>query len=1266
MGSRIHSGGSVAATHHVGMLPPPPPPCFPNPQSTPEELEGYRIWYDKYATLYQQYMQYIEMQQQQQQQQQRPPSPPGMEPQFSTLSSDSFHNNNSDTLPQQSSAEFDAHPGPHRENPRAPPREAPRGGRDVPPVPSVDEERKTREEIGRIRKTHEQYTGEVKLAESKTLRLYCPVTPVNYCEQYTRYNPDQYNPKRNQRDAMDALEGRVSTGNTTQPQLTKAQDAEERYRNYAGTFTPGFVHNALYRCHPLEYQEGEHLYRRQRAEEEAKAKNKGKKQWGLWEDPNLPRCREDDELADDPQHDAVARYYGRYRSGPAHVEMHESEMVMNRRRGDPTRQFTSIGASEEEYRNEMSANEVVTEGLIATWREVARREAAINQARGNQQHTPVSDESNHFTCAPRVAGFPPTYHHPTGPVKRNLSWETMPMNPLVGTSGHEPACLVRLQNRADGEHNAFSEDEQEDRRGPRYENNTNTNSHQQGGVRRGYALTSPKSVPPPAAGSRAATAHESTRQHENYNSYLSHDLPSHFDLPADELQPTAPKPPQPPAARIAPKSAPAAPIAAKSYPNNQSDLVSTPRAVNNSPAQPAATTKGAPSNTQSVLPRSNSTMSIADAVRAAFAAKKAESQTPLTMNPTASNASLTAAPPAQATQPANSVSLAASVNPRVQQVLHINPAPSSLAPTASATNPISLRVGGRQLDTLVEPPQPKGFRPLPQKTQVAATPAAPLPPSPPPSPSVSFRNTNTEKDARDRKRERNQIKGARKTSALEELKELYHFYCEPCQKGFQSEGTYKEHLKMHINCPYEGCNFFCKQDWKLNMHITTLHRHPNAPDLADTGKYIAQRKGNFPTGDRIKAKIEELYYRAARGEPLPREKLRWLRRQGVDLKKPLGPQLKNLGKSGPVRSADDGDDMVEDLGESDEEDEEEAARRLARLAEAIVAPVGEASVVAVHHVGITTKEQEEMFDRAGPPPPPPPRRQQDAEQEDSSRPRSASRASENDMPPLPPLTASLHHEDDNEDTAPSPAYQRDAPVARVPSRRELRKTAGAITATMQKTATQVPSYYVCPKCTMKGDHWAVQCRASGAAPAPQPLSFAVTPVSMDASPVEVSARASVVCTEDKDIAEPPATKGFRPLVQGRGEAPVSAEQLQAHRGAFSDAAQAAQRLQAQSKALLKLKPSQQHQSSRPLPTTIPASPRDSPSSNTSASPSQPARRFAPPILAPPPTMSLYDKLVSGERTMDHSLLLQAIRFFVHEEFFGDSEYVHASSKRERE
>lgn len=118
-------------------------------------------------------------------------------------------------------------------------------------------------------------------------------------------------------------------------------------------------------------------------------------------------------------------------------------------------------------------------------------------------------------------------------------------------------------------------------------------------------------------------------------------------------------------------------------------------------------------------------------------------------------------------------------------------------------------------------------------------------------------------------------------------REDYSFYCDPCQKGFHTQQRYDEHLKDHIYCTVEGCGFTCRasKKWKMEMHMETLHNRPDAPQLMDVDAYITQRKNRFPTTETVQTKVEELFYRAARGEVLPDERRRWMRRHGVVIKK---------------------------------------------------------------------------------------------------------------------------------------------------------------------------------------------------------------------------------------------------------------------------------------------------------------------------------------------------------------------------------------------
>jgi hypothetical protein len=119
---------------------------------------------------------------------------------------------------------------------------------------------------------------------------------------------------------------------------------------------------------------------------------------------------------------------------------------------------------------------------------------------------------------------------------------------------------------------------------------------------------------------------------------------------------------------------------------------------------------------------------------------------------------------------------------------------------------------------------------------------------------------------------------------LEDLeKDDFKFYCDPCQKGFNSRRLFEEHMGDHIYCEYPGCKFTCRKakEWKMEIHVSSLHNRPDAPNLADTEAYLSSRKKRFPKVETVKQKVEELYYRAARGELLPDERRRWLRQHGV-------------------------------------------------------------------------------------------------------------------------------------------------------------------------------------------------------------------------------------------------------------------------------------------------------------------------------------------------------------------------------------------------
>lgn len=121
----------------------------------------------------------------------------------------------------------------------------------------------------------------------------------------------------------------------------------------------------------------------------------------------------------------------------------------------------------------------------------------------------------------------------------------------------------------------------------------------------------------------------------------------------------------------------------------------------------------------------------------------------------------------------------------------------------------------------------------------------------------------------------------------------YPFHCDACQKGFNDEDAYTTHLASHTYCEVPGCKFTCRKDrpWRMTEHVETLHNRPDAPNLVDTEQYLAQRRRRFPTSDNVAQKVEELYYKAARGAVLPEERRRWMRQHGIE----IGRQGRNEG-----------------------------------------------------------------------------------------------------------------------------------------------------------------------------------------------------------------------------------------------------------------------------------------------------------------------------------------------------------------------------------
>ncbi|ESL06480.1 hypothetical protein TRSC58_05846 [Trypanosoma rangeli SC58] len=434
-------------------------------------------------------------------------------------------------------------------------------------------------------------------------------------------------------------------------------------------------------------------------------------------------------------------------------------------------------------------------------------------------------------------------------------------------------------------------------------------------------------------------------------------------------------------------------------------------------------------------------------------------------------------------------------------------------------------------------------------------------------------------------------------------REDYKFYCDACQKGFFVQARYDAHMMDHIWCTVPGCRFTCRKgkEWKMEMHMETLHNRPDAPDLVDVGAYLSQRRQRFPTQDTVKSKVEELFYKASRGVILPDERRRWLRQHGVLVRKHPRTEEAYI--------------------------DSDALQQSARAA--------------------TGKVAER-------------RRQQQQQGEEESGEKEG--ATEMHMSPVP--TRNLHGEESLvKENSPMSAQHPPAPgrpkriIPLGPNGRLTRGQKVQLICERYREAKTVPPFYVCPRCGEKGIHWVDECPTKGDAtferrtvwgeerrepPRQKCRTECVTEETRPATPTagksgrQVDDVSALSAGDDENTQggmvarcddEGPAEDGALELVEDDGGPPVEmpARRPDVAEGATHPTPEVSRMLAPVAAAALSKrgrKP-QQGQSRQ----TRPSRPR------------QP----------PPPT--LYERLVGSQKANEQGLLLQAFRFFVMRRFF---------------
>ncbi|KAL7057464.1 hypothetical protein AAHC03_025627 [Spirometra sp. Aus1] len=126
-------------------------------------------------------------------------------------------------------------------------------------------------------------------------------------------------------------------------------------------------------------------------------------------------------------------------------------------------------------------------------------------------------------------------------------------------------------------------------------------------------------------------------------------------------------------------------------------------------------------------------------------------------------------------------------------------------------------------------------------------------------------------------------------------------FCHPlktcCDHHFFTEEEFRRHEAQHIKCPHEECPVVIHPS-VLNFHIETAHS-PEVfarlnPVLADKSivSWRDSRKKNYPTFERVQAKIRETGYRIQRGQVLLTKQFGSLnKRKPFELRDPNSPRV---------------------------------------------------------------------------------------------------------------------------------------------------------------------------------------------------------------------------------------------------------------------------------------------------------------------------------------------------------------------------------------
>jgi hypothetical protein len=85
------------------------------------------------------------------------------------------------------------------------------------------------------------------------------------------------------------------------------------------------------------------------------------------------------------------------------------------------------------------------------------------------------------------------------------------------------------------------------------------------------------------------------------------------------------------------------------------------------------------------------------------------------------------------------------------------------------------------------------------------------------------------------------------------------FYCDACEKGFNSHSSFATHRSSHVSCTFPGCKFVASRRIVAD-HVSVYHKNRPSQSSQEVAAYIEARKRKYPTDANVRFSFISLFF----------------------------------------------------------------------------------------------------------------------------------------------------------------------------------------------------------------------------------------------------------------------------------------------------------------------------------------------------------------------------------------------------------------------